>query len=384
MKRILTILSALLVTLSMGAQTKKSNNPAVMLRFAGNDPHVTYVGRTAVDADGNVSFDWSATTIRVEFEGDYLALQVSDTKKNYYNVWIDKDPDVEADKVIATEGTDTVVEVVTKDMFDKKTAKGPHKVTIQKRTEGEQGRTTIKKFFTHGQLLQAEPLKDRIIEVIGDSYTCGYGSENSTSKTRFSPETENINKAYISIIARYFDADLVAVAHSGMGITRNYNEEMKPHLKGYHMVERYLQTYDEDKEVMWDAKAAGWKPDITVIYLGANDFSVSKQPSLGSFKTKYHRLLQQIKANYGEDHPILCCATRNDEGIFNYVREAANTCGLKNVRYTAIFQGVQFNDDRELGADSHPNYKAHIKTAHVLMPYVATLAEWDMTGKPIK
>jgi len=371
MKKTIT-LALIFASLTLGAKT------VTTIETAASDPRVTWIGRTLAAQDGSVSFDWSATSARIAFEGDYLAVKVSDTKKNYFNVWLDKEPTEEADFVIKTQGNDSLI------VLARNLKKGVHKVTVQKRTEGEQGTTTLHSIFTHGNLVQAEPLKARIIEIVGDSYTCGYGSENSVAKDPFTPETENINKAYDAIIARYFGADLVAIAHSGMGITRNYNEEKKPHLYGYHMPDRYLQTFDENKEIKWDAKAQSWKPSITIIYLGANDFSVGKQPSLKSYKAKYNVLLKQIKENYGEDHPILCCATKNDELIFDYVREVALNCGLKNVRYTGIFHGVQKYDDTELGASSHPNYKAQIKTAYTIIPYVSTLTGWDMENKIVR
>lgn len=372
MKKIFLILA---VVLPLSAAAKA---PVKQVTTPANDSHITYVARTAVAEDGSVSFDWSGSTVRVAFDGDYLAVKVSDTKKNYYNVWIDKDPVAEADQVIATFGKDSLI------VLADKAGKGVHRITLQKRTEGEQGTTTIHSFISNGPLLQAEGLKERQIEVIGDSYSCGYGSENSVAKDPFKPETENVNKAYEEIIARYFDADIMVIAHSGMGITRNYNEEMKPALYGYHMVERYTQTFDENKEIKWDASKCAFKPAITIIYLGANDFSVNKQPSLQSFKKKYNTLLKEIKDNYGEDHPVLCCATRNNPQILDYVREVALTCGLKNVRYAAIFDGLFYLDDRELGASSHPNYKAHVKTAYALLPYVATSTGWEITEKAVK
>ena len=376
MKKIIT-----LITLAAASAVLLNAKPALTETTANADsPLITYVGRTLVSPEGAVSFDWCATEARIAFEGNFLSVNVSDTKKNYYNVWIDKARSEEADFVISTFGSDSTIV-----LFDAPKAKAAaHSVILQKRTEGEQGTTTLHSFTTRGKFVQAEPLKDRLIEVVGDSYTCGYGSENSISTNRFSPETENVNKAYEAVVARYFDADLVTIAHSGMGITRNYNEEVKPHLKGYHMPERYTQVFDESKEYVWDASKSPMKPAVTIIHLGANDFSVGIQPHVGRYVAKYHKLLSEIKANYGEDHPVICVASRNNENLFIYVRQAATTCGMKNVYYTGIFEGVQYNDDRELGADFHPNYQAHIKIAHTIIPYVATATGWEMSGKVIK
>ena len=59
------------------------------------------------------------------------------TKKNYYNLTVDgRDAGV-----VTTFGTDSVV------VLAEKLGRGEHTVRMQKRTEGEQGRTTIHAFL---------------------------------------------------------------------------------------------------------------------------------------------------------------------------------------------------------------------------------------------
>ena len=134
----------------------------------------------------------------------------------------------------------------------------------------------------------------------------------------------------------------------------------------------------------WNAKQSNFKPAMTIIYLGANDFSVSMQPKYEAFAKHYNRLLKQIKENYGEDHPILCCTCKSHEYLFIYVRDMANACGLKNVTYLGCNPALHHDNDTDLGASSHPNYQGHQKLAHVFLPYVATLTGWELQDKPIK
>lgn len=340
-----------------------------------SDSRITWVGRVLSDEEG-VSFDWSATYARISFEGKYLAIKVSDTKKNYYNVWIDKVPVLEADKVVATEGEDSIVVLADESDFAAiygKKVPARHTVTIQKRTEGEQGRTTVKEFITRGALLQAEPLKERMIEFVGDSYTCGYGSENSVGTDPFKPETENSGKTYAAAVARYFGADYITIAHSGMGIARNYNTKFT----GWYMPQRYMQTFDEDQEVKWEGFKDGFKPAMTIIYLGTNDFSVSLQPSYSAFKRNYIALIKEIKEYWGEDHPVLCVSSMADELLFDYVRDVVDDCGMENVHYFGFFPQVH-NDSTELGASFHPSWPAHNKLAYSILPYISTLTGWPL------
>ena len=346
---------------------------------------IVYVGRTLVEGD-QVSLDWSGSYLRIAFRGDYLAMKVSDSKKNYYNVWLDAEPGPEADKVISTFGKDSLVvlydEAAFKSRYGKKGPEG-HTVCIQKRTEGEQGLTTFSSFITAGEILQAEPIRPRVIEFIGDSYTCGYGSENSIATDPFKPETENQNKTYAAIAGRYFDADIYVIAHSGMGIIRNYNSK----LKGYTMVQRYLNVFDNGFDEVpqapkWSADRMSVKPAITVIYLGANDFSISLQPIKKAFIKNYITLLKEIKDFYGEDHPILCLSAKRDPELGEYVRDAALESGMKNVEFLGFSPAV--HSSSELGASSHPSYAGHRKLAYAVIPYIATMTGWPLTDKPVK
>lgn len=393
MKKILAFAAMLLLIMPAKAADKKIQETVT----PASDALVTYVGRTLVQ-DESVSFDWTATTIRVAFEGNYLAIDACDTHRNYYNVWIDKSPVAEPDKIIAIgKGDDKStfgsieannvyegrIEIVNEADF--KTIYGKkvpiqHFVTIQKRTEGEQGTTTVKGFITRGKLLQAAPVKPRLIEFVGDSYTCGFGSENSVASDPFTPETENSSKSYAAIVSRYFNADRIVIAHSGMGIARNYNSNVS----GWYMPERYTQTLDMNREEKWNAAEEGFKPDITLIYLGTNDFSVRLQPKESTFRKAYITLLRKIKENYGEAHPILCMSSTADENLYKYVHDAVVESGLKNVKWIDLTSGIHHTDDRDLGACSHPNYQGHKKIAHQVIPYIATLTGWELEDDMIK
>lgn len=340
-------------------------------RIPAADSRITYVGRTLVAQDGAVSFDWSGVYARIAFTGGYLALEAGDTGKDYFNVWIDREPSAEPDKIVVIDKETTVV------LFSQKERKPlAHKVVIQKRTEGEQGRATFRAFEADG-FLQAEGVRERMIEVIGDSYTCGYGSENSVREDPFRPEDENPAKTYADIIGRYFGADILRVAHSGQGIDRNYNDAGR----GWHMPQRYLQTFDLAREPAWEF--SGEKPDITVIYLGTNDFSTDRQPSFSAFRDGYIRLLKAVKEHNGDAHPILCVAPKHTLDHHDYIRRVVESCGMPGVYYAGLPVEVH-NNDSDLGASWHPNYTGHLKKAYSLIPVISTLTGWPMENKPVE
>lgn len=360
MKRIISIAILFAAAFSVSAQTT----------IDASDSKVVYVGRTLADG-ASVSFDWSGVTARLKFNGTSASIDCSVAGEAYFNVWVDKAQCAKADFSFRIAGDSTVV-------LAGKLKKGEHTIILQKRNEGEQGVVTFKSFTTNGSFLQGEGLKDRKIEFIGDSYTCGYGTEAADRSEPFRPAEENCNLTYAAISSRYFDADFRLVSHSGRGIVRNYDDAAF----GDTMVKKYGQTFDEREEPSWDASSS-FIPDIVVIYLGTNDFSTGKQPRIGAWCEYYARLLKQIRANYGENVPILCVGSMVDERMGYYVEEAVRRSGVANAAWTAIHESAH-NQTTDLGASWHPNYAGQRKVASCMIPYISTLTGWDMPFKAVE
>ena len=357
------------------------------------DSRVTFVGRTLVE-NGDVSFDWTGVYFRIAFTGKSLSMRASDikwdtttemaaTRHNYFNVWIDAPMSAEPHRIIEVASMDTVIELIDP-VYLKNSKVKVHQVIVQKRTEGEQGKTIIHEFATDakGQFLQAEPIRKRQLEFIGASYDCGYGVDDSSRLAKFTPETENASRSFPAIISRYFDADYVVVAHSGMGAARNYNSKFD----GYHMPDRYLQTFDMDsaQDTRWNAAESDIRPALTLIYLGGNDFSVSLQPSYEKFRDGYYRLIRYIKDYYGEDHPVLCVSSKAHSTLLDYMRDMVKFCPMPNVHFMACCPTLHLSTDEDLGASMHPNYIGHQKFSYAYIPYIATITGWGVQDNPVK
>lgn len=344
-----------------------------LAHVAADDARIVYCGRTAVE-NGVVSFDWSGTMIKLRFKGSRLEMQCSDTKADYFNLWVDKKPGAMEDAVIKVSGSQQSITIVSG------LKKGVHEVVLQKRTEGEEGCFSVSSFSTDGELLQAEGLRQRHIECIGDSYTCGYGTESSGRTEPFRAEQENCNIAYGFILGRLFDADVNLVSHSGRGIVRNYGDlgSFKDTMTG-----KYSQTFDEASEVQWNPSCAPYTPDIVIIYLGTNDFSKGKQPRIEDWCTNYALLLKKVRDSYGDAVPVLCVASKAGALMSQYVQTAVERSMVPNVSWTAI-QTDAHNSTSDLGAAWHPNYQGQRKVASCMAPYVSTLTGWEFPVKAIE
>lgn len=340
-------------------------------QIPASSPEITYIGRTLVQQEA-VSFDWSGTMVHIRFKGSRLEAVCSDSGRNYYNVWVDKTPCPVHDNVVVTEGDRQTI-VIAEGLQKKKV----HDIYLQKRSEGEQGITTLHSFSTDGSFLQAEDEIVRRIEFIGDSYTCGYGTEAADRDQPFRPAEENCNLTYAAILGRYFGAAVTHISHSGRGIVRNYDSA-----GGLTMPQRYPNTFDSRDDVKWDPSSVQ-APDIVVIYLGTNDFSTGKQPTLSSWCDNYKILIECVKEAYGKDVPVLCLASKADENMAEYVRQAALRCGQPAVYHAAVLDAA-INNTSDLGASWHPNYAGHRKVASIVAPYISTITGWEMPFKTIE
>lgn len=331
------------------------------------DANVSIMGRTLTDENGHIQFDWPGVTIHATFTGSYCAIKLDDAGRNLYNVFLNDAPvriiDVSSDTTI----------ILGDDL-----GTGTHNIMITKRTEGNLGRATFKGLIIHenGTLLDPPLPAERKIEFIGNSITCGYGTDSDDRFERFTPETENNYHSFAPITARAFSADYHIVAHSGQGIVRNYGYE-EP-VSPYTMQQRYLQTFDMEMEPAWDFSR--WQPDMVVINLGTNDFSTQPHPNETVFNKGYNNLVGNVRKNYG-DIPIFCIVgPMIDEPCYSYVKNMVegnrNSLNDENIYFIGIPNALMILDE-DLGADWHPNYSGQKKMAAHIAPVIASVMGWD-------
>ena len=325
-----------------------------------NDVNISFTGRVQRMNDGAVRYDWAGTYVQTDFQGTAITARIAEEGESYNQVFIDG-------KLLGK------IHFTGKEPHDvvlaKGLSKGTHRLRLQKVTEGEFGRTTIYSFTAKGKGdFKAVKPKGRLIEIIGDSYSCGYGAEG-TEKSHFELKTENCDKAYECAIARYFDADYVLVAHSGMGMARNYaGKTMK------NMTQRYPLLFDNHDSIAYDFKQ--YRPDLVIINLGTNDFSVNGAPS--NYVSNYVRMIKTVRSHYG-DVPVLC-VTPHSANIFLLaaLKELRHKiAGMKGVRVAEPMPDIVVSG-HDIGSDYHPNWRGHQKIAATLIPVVATMTGWEM------
>lgn len=361
MRSLLSIIALFLLTGTHAANRGPHNCPA-------DSELIRFVGRAAGNSDGSLSFDWSGSHFSFRFDGTECSMRASDTKRNYYNVFVDG----KLYGKVTVEGEASVIRLA------EKLPRGQHTVTVQKRTEAEQGRTTLYGIETDGRLLPPPLAPARLIEFIGDSHTCGYGTEGQSPSEPFTPETENCDLAWACITARYFGTDYVLIAHSGQGIVRNWGDTKAA--SQVTMTDRMMRTFDMAADPQWDFQ--GYKPDIVVIKLGTNDLSDDIVPSERVFSEAFRRMRDNLREKYG-DVPILYVVPQGAGPFYDYARTVIKAMNDSDLH--CILQTDEIHDfGADLGAGYHPNHRGHRKIAASIIPYISTITGWDMPLQAIE
>lgn len=337
-----------------------------------NNEGATYTGRTETKADGSVSYDWTGVYVQTDFTGGYLAIDVSEVGESWHNLFID------GKWVRKFHITGTTPQRI---VLAERLGKGTHRLRLQKCSEGERGCTTLHRFILAANgTMKAVERKARMIEVYGDSYTCGYGTESNKATDRFSLDTENCDKAYGCIIARYFDADYALTAHSGMGMVRNYGD--KKQLSDNTMSTRYTHIYDDHGTIDYHFDA--YRPQLVIINLGTNDFSPVAIPTDEQYVGAYMKMIETIRSHY-EGVKILCVtphsASRYLKSALALLKERVN--GMEGIFMANPLDGM-VTVERDMGADWHPNYQGQKKIAMALIPQISAIMGWELTGKVVE
>ncbi len=334
---------------------------------ASNDAFV-YMGRVQQSAE-MIKFNWPGVNVITAFSGNELGIKIKGGERNYFNIWVDDRPEQILHAV-----KDTVW------WYPERLSKGLHQLRIVKRTEGNMGIAEFSGVYVgkKDKLEKPAPLPERKILFIGNSLTCGYGTEGKDKSERFKPSTENCEKSYATILARAFDAQYHLISHSGLGMIRNYGDKDRVSTKITPMPPRLEYLFDEDPSQTYNLQ--NYVPNAIVINLGTNDFSTQFGPYKADFIAAGKELVKKLKQEF-PDAKILCVTgPMTNEPCFAYTKEMVENLRKEMETKDIVFVGIPvdlLNSEKDLGSDWHPSYRGQLKSAHQIIPVLATMLDWN-------
>lgn len=339
--------------------------------FRADEDYVKISGRTYTNSSGTVILSNTYSSVEFAFVGTLAEVTLtSDCKDSKARVGIF----VNGHRTVDTMLTDktTTLKVFESDVPEKCI------VSIVKLSEQSHSYVGVKNIHAVTEYgIIPTPERERKIEFIGDSITCGYGVDAPNEGYDFSTETEDGSKTYAALVGKALDADVNIVAWSGIGVYSCYTSGDEP--SQWKLVSGiYGNTDTMHTSKKWDFSE--WQPDVVVINAGTNDKSWTKgiDQRVDTFGSAYYDLICQVREK-NPDAYIICSLGAMGNDLMPEIKEqvAAYSANTGDYHITT-FEFANQNGYRDgYGADYHPSAKTHQKMADKLAPFIAEIMGWN-------
>lgn len=328
--------------------------------FAANHPNIQYTGRINFSNPLLPRFWQPGVYIQTKFMGTDCDIIVKDQQlwgknHNYLEVVVDGKPV----RLQTKSAMDTIV-------VARHLSNGIHTLLICKNTEANIGYLEFAGLRCK-QLVKPSPKASRKMEFIGNSITCGTGSDQSEVPCGKGvwQDQHNAYLSYGPTVARVLNAQWQLSAVSGIGLMHsccNMNIVMPP---------VFDKTDMRGDSLLWDFKK--YQPVVVTVCLGQND---GIQDSL-IFCNNYVLFIDQLRAHYPAAQIILLTSPMGDATLTavlkNYlsaIKKTANNKGDKNV--DIYFFKKRYHN----GCDSHPDLAEHKQIAMELKSFIKNKMKW--------
>ena len=349
---------------------EEEHDMTVETTYTASAENVKYLGRTYFSEDklycalsgSGAEFSFNGTKCVIKIKGDSTCMGGAAQADNQARVAIYVNGERVVDDMV-----DQLIEEYT--VFESETAQDVT-VSVVKLSESPMSTIAIEQINVTGTVIKPTAEKDLLIEFIGDSITCGYGSDDPVKENHFSTKTEDVTKAYAYKTAQALNADYSMVSFSGYGIISGYSTNDKPvtaqTVPQFYTKLGYSWSSNGDfkpSNVEWDFTKR--QPDVIVVNLGTNDDSYTKTEidRREAYAAEYVTFLKLIREK-NPDAKIVCTLGIMGDRLFDMVQLAADNykaeTGDNNI-YTMKFD-VQ-NPDDGYSADWHPSVTTHDKAA---------------------
>lgn len=347
------------------------------------DARIQYVGRTYRTSTG-VVFSHPGVTVRARFWGDALRMRLDDAGTggevgtNHFDVSIDGAPPT---RLAVRSGEATYPLATAMEV-------GLHTVEFLKRTESIVGASKLVSLEVHGELREPPARPALRMEFIGDSITCGYGTDvafipesRSWRAPTFTSKHQNPRRTYAWLTAMNLGAEPVLVCYSGHGIYRNLD------LTTDGLLPALYELAVPGHPAAWEFTDAS--PDVIVINVGTNDILAGGGtdaflPDEAGFKAAYRAFLQRLRALHPRAH-IVCTLGSMTGGVKKLERDGVVKSvhvgdwitglveELRRAGDTRVHRHVMAEQDPTtdgVAEDWHPSAATHRKMAESLTRFI--------------
>jgi lysophospholipase L1-like esterase len=331
-------------------------------------PGIRWVGRadTSVATAGALGrFAWSASGFVASVSGSTISVQLQTegaTTSAFFMPVVDGTPGA---RFQVTTGAPQTVVLATG------LAVGPHAVELYRESEGAFG-DDVFLGFAAGTLGPPPAGSGRLIEIVGDSISAGYGNLGSekhppyTSACTFSLATESAYASYGAVLARTLGAEVSIVARSGWGMYRDYGANTSNVVPSV-----YRHALGIEAAPAWSFSR---KADAVVVNLGTND-SAAGDPGQ-PYEAAYVAFLHTVRGEYPAAWIFLTIGPMTVDPMLTTMRtHLANVVStMADAKTMKIDLPPQ--DASSTGCDFHPNVAQDQAMAAALAPTLKTKLGW--------
>lgn len=333
-----------------------------------------WLGRVDASDPEAVRFAWQGAGLIATVSGSMIAveLRTEGTPVVYFQPVIDGEPGerfgvTDTQEVILAEGL----------------SEGPHQVELYRETEGRYGVSTFLG-FSAGEVLGAPADPGRLIEVVGDSISAGYGNLGeephpnwvADPACHYTAENSSWYATYAAQAGRALGAEVSTVAVSGWGMSRELGGGAEGVLSSVY--ENALGTADPTPY------AFERKADAVVINLGTNDWGEGDPGE--AYELAYFDFIATVRTQYPSAWIVLTIGSMTGEpeltevktrlsNVVSSVQEA--TGDEKLLTFDLGTQNLGADGSIPSGCDWHPNVADHERMAGILESQLSAALGWE-------
>ncbi len=381
MKKLFSIIIALVLCFSLVACVPGSDNVLSQKSIEPSGKYVKYLGRTHFTQDNSLWLSYSATGLEFKFTGTDLSFTMQGPDNIEY-----MDFGNQPRFAVYVDGELVLDEILREKEKTYAVLNGApeaeYTVRLIKLSAAVSSGLVVKQInLTSRGKPTPTPKKDLTVEFIGDSITCAYGVEDEDKTHGYSTASENASMSYGYLAAEILDADCSLVCKSGHGIVSGYTADgtkndrvlMPDFYESFGSQGGAVGGINAD-DVPWDFAAN--PVDVVVINLGTNDANYTKHDTKTrepEYEALYIDFLRQIR-RCNPNAAIVCTLGTMDNRLFKNIKTAVAAysaqSGDKNVFAFEI--GVRKNDE-PLAADWHPSLASQTRAATEIAEFIKSI-----------
>lgn len=249
-----------------------------------------------------------------------------------------------------------------------------------KLSENARGKLGLADVSTDGEFLDLPEERKPVMEIVGDSITCGFGNESPNNSFEFKTSEENGWITYEALAARELGYEWSVIAESGINAAKPEHP-----LWPMHAMEDIYEYTDELYETKHGKELTKWdfhthKNDVVVLNLGTNDanpirfyrdFNTVEGMELW-FHDRYKEFVKKVRELNGPDTVIICSLGSIDYYLYHRIRDVVNelkeeTGDEKLFCFEFIPVIVMMEG---FGAAGHPSAKSHERMGRELAAFI--------------